>query len=271
MGVLFFMKVFLTALLGVGLIIVLFLGQSHWNQQLQASAKSKPNNQTAKLDEQNTDKNQELLKLASNWPESAVDQFKQSLHEDKPFTILFAGSPAMGSETKGTFPLVKEKLLKTFGQEHIHVELKTFNSTSTQLLYQKKQVEIAAVNADLIIFEPFILMNNGEVLIKDTLENTTKIIEAIQANKPETAFVLQPAYPLYQAKIYPRQVAELKKYAQDHELPYLDHWSSWPDSNTAELKDYFQPDLSTPNEKGDQVWSEYIVQFLTNNASESEE
>ncbi|MEH6955585.1 SGNH/GDSL hydrolase family protein [Neobacillus drentensis] len=265
------MKIFLTSLLGVGFLVVLYLGQSHWNQQLQASAKSKPDHQssTSTIDIKNT-ADQELLKLTNNWPASAVDQFKQSLQEDKPFTILFTGSPAIGSETEGSFPLIKEQLIKTFGEDHIHVELKTFDSTSTQLLYQKKQAEIVSVNADLIIFEPFILMNNGEVLIKDTLKNTTKIIEDIQANKPETSFILQPAYPLYQAKIYPRQVAELKKYAQDHELPYLDHWSSWPDSNKAELKDYFQPDLSTPNEKGNQVWSQYILQFLTNGASESE-
>ncbi|PEQ95231.1 hypothetical protein CN481_05100 [Bacillus sp. AFS006103] len=265
------MKIFLTSLLAVVFLVVLYLGQSHWNQQLQASAKNKPINQdsTSTLNDKITE-NQELLKLTSNWPESAVDQLKHSLQEDKPFTILFTGSPAIGSETDGSFPLIKEQLIKAFGEEHIHVELKTFDSTSTQLLNQKKQAEIAAVNADLIIFEPFILMNNGEVLIKDTLKNTTKIIEGIQANKPETSFILQPAYPLYQAKIYPRQVAELKKYAQDHELPYLDHWSSWPDSNKAELKDYFQPDLSTPNEKGNQVWSQYILQFLTNGTSGSE-
>ena len=265
------MKIFLTSLLAVVFLVVLYLGQSHWNQQLQASAKNKPINQdsTSTIDDTNAE-DQDLLKLTSNWPESAVDQLKHSLQEDKPFTILFTGSPAIGSETDGSFPIIKEQLIKAFGEEHIHVELKTFDSTSTQLLYQKKQEEIAAVNADLIIFEPFILMNNGEVLIKDTLKNTTKIIEGIQANKPETSFILQPAYPLYQAKIYPRQVAELKKYAQDHELPYLDHWSSWPDSNKAELRDYFQPDLSTPNEKGNQVWSQYILQFLTNGTSGSE-
>ena len=269
------MKIFLTGLLGVGFIVVLFLGQSHWNQQLQASAKGKPIIQasTNALDEQNADGNsneQELLKLTSNWPSGAIDQFKQALQKDKPFTILFAGSPAIGSETDGAFPLIKEHLLKTFGEDHLNVELKTFNTTSTQFLYQKKQEEIVAADADLVIFEPFILMNNGEVLIKNTLKNTTEIIDDIKKNNPDTAFILQPAYPVYKSKIYPRQVAELKKYAQDHELTYLDHWSSWPDSNSAGFKDYFQKDLITPNEKGNQVWSEYILQFLTNGASESE-
>ncbi|MGF6953411.1 lysophospholipase L1-like esterase [Neobacillus sp. B4I6] len=262
---------FLTALLAVGFLITLYLGQSHWNQERQASAKSKPVHQssTSNIDDQNTEE-QELLKLTSNWPASAVDQFKQSLKKDKPFTILFAGSPAIGSETDGSFPLIKEKLVKAFGERHINVELKTFNLTSTQLLYQRKQAEIAEVNADLIIFEPFIQKNNGEVLIKDTLQNTSEIIDDIQADKPETAFILQPSFPLYQAEIYPRQVAELKKYAQEKHLTYLNHWTAWPDPNTSAMKDYLQPDMSAPGEKGYQVWSEYILEFLTNRKSESQ-
>ncbi|MFP5108573.1 SGNH/GDSL hydrolase family protein [Neobacillus sp. C211] len=262
---------FLTALLAVGFLITLYLGQSHWDQERQATAKSKPFHQssTSKIDDQNPEE-QELLNLTSNWPANAVDQFKQSLKEDKPFTILFAGSPAIGSETAGSFPLIKEKLIKTFGEQHIKVELKTFNLTSTQFLYQKKQAEIAAVNADLIIFEPFIQKNNGEVLIKDTLQNTSEIIDDIQADKPETAFILQPSFPLYQAEIYPHQVAELKKYAQEKQLTYLDHWTAWPDSNTVAMKDYLQPDMSAPNVKGDQLWSEYILKFLTNSKNESE-
>ncbi|MBT2723997.1 hypothetical protein [Bacillus sp. ISL-46] len=265
------MQKFLTALLGIGFLIVLYLGQTHWNQEQQASAKSKPINQSSKtkVDNQNAEE-QELLKLTSNWPTNAVDQFKQSLKEDKPFTILFTGSPAIGSETDGSFPLIKEQLIKTLGEQHINVELKTFNSTSTQLLYNNKQEEIAAVNADLIIFEPFILMNNGEVLIKDTLQNTSKIIDDIQANKPDTAFILQPSFPLYKAEIYPRQVAELKKYAQEKQLTYLDHWTAWPDPNTVAMKDYLKPDMSAPSEKGNQVWSEYIIKLLTNSKSESE-
>lgn len=270
MGVLLVMKIFLTSLLGVGFIVVLYLGQSHWNQQLQASAKSKT---TTVIAEKNVDvqrNEQKLLKLTSNWPASAVDQFEQSLQEDKTFTILFAGSPAIGSETEGAFPLVKEELLKTFGEQHLHVELMTFTSNSTQLLEQKKQAELAAVHADLIILEPFILKNNGEVLIKDTLQNTTKIIADIQEKNPETTFILQPSFPLYQATIYPRQVAELQTYAQEEQLTYLDHWSSWPDSTTSALKDYLQPDMSAPNEQGNKVWSEYLLKFLMNRTSESE-
>ncbi|MBT2730147.1 hypothetical protein J7E63_25150 [Bacillus sp. ISL-75] len=265
------MQKFLTALLAVGFLITLYLGQSHWNQERQASAKNKPIKQssTTKIDDQNSEE-QKLLEFTSNWPTNAVEQFRQSLQADKPFTILFAGSPALGSETDGSFPLIKEQLLKTFGEQHIKVELKTFNSTSTQLLYYKKQTEIADVNADLIILEPFILMNNGEVLIKDTLENTSKIIDDIKKNKPETAFILQPSFPLYQAEIYPHQVEELKKYAQEKQLTYLDHWSSWPDPNTAEMKDYLLPDMSAPSEQGNHVWSEYILKFLTNSKSESE-
>ncbi|CAH2716761.1 hypothetical protein BACCIP111895_03949 [Neobacillus rhizosphaerae] len=271
------MKKLLTLLLGVAFIIVLYLGQSHWNQQLGASAKNKPHTtssqtSTATLDKQNDDERgneKQLLDYTSHWPAASVDRFKQTLKEKKPFTILFVGSPAIGSESDGTFPLVKEKLIETFGEKNIQVALKTYNSTSTQFIKGNKQEEIAAEHADLIVLEPFILLNNGLVLINDTLQHTTKIIDDIKASNPKTAFILQPSYPLYQAKIYPKQVLEFKNYAKKNQISYLDHWTAWPDSNKDSLKDYLLPDQSAPNEKGAQLWSEYILQFLISKSTSS--
>jgi hypothetical protein len=196
-----------------------------------------------------------------NWRAESVNRFKQSLKTGNPFKILFVGSPAMGSETDGTFLLVKQKLTETYG-EHIEVQLKTFDMTSTQFLYQKKQNEIVAEAADMIVFEPFILENNGEVLIEKTMTDLEVVMDAVKVAKPESTIILQPAYTLYNAKIYPRQVEELNKYAETHQIPYLDHWTAWPDPATEEMKDYLFKDQSAPSGKGAQVWSDYLIQFL---------
>jgi hypothetical protein len=211
----------------------------------------------------------DLLELTKNWPAVSVDKFKQTISENKVFKILFVGSTAIGSESEGTFPLVKDRMIETFGDKNIQIKIKTFNSTSAELINNHKQAEIAAEDADLIIFEPFILMNNGAVLMNDTLENTTKIMDDIKAKNPETAFILQPSYPLYKAKIYPKQVDELKKFAEENHITYLNHWSAWPDPNSKEFKDYILTDQSAPSEKGNEVWSESILQFLISK-SESE-
>ncbi|QCJ44772.1 SGNH/GDSL hydrolase family protein [Bacillus sp. S3] len=261
------MKNFLTIFLGLACAAVLFLGHSHWNERIKA-APEKTSSQTDKQQSgstqtvQNDASDEDVLAYTTNWPVSAVDRFKQTLTEKKPFKVLFVGSPAIGSDTSGTFPTVKEKLLETYGEKNIHVNLKTFKSTSTQFVNSNKQDEIAAEEADLIVFEPFILQNNGLVLIDETLRDLTTIMDDVKEKKPETTFIIQPSYPLYKAKIYPNQVAELKKFAEQHEIAYLDHWSAWPDTNADGLKEYLQPDQGAPSDKGNQVWSDYMIQFF---------
>jgi hypothetical protein len=250
----------LTFLLGILLILLIFFGQTHWNQQKRAFSSDTPSSAKKEAVKQNTSA-KALLKYTKNWPAESVNRFKQSLKTGTPFKILFVGSPAIGSETDGTFPLVKQKLMETYG-EHVEVQLKTYDMTSTQFIYDQKQDEIIAENADLIVFEPFILENNGEVLIDKTLTDLAVVIDTVKVAKTETTFILQPSYPLYNAKIYPRQVEELKKYAETHQIPYLDHWTAWPDPTTEEMKNYLTEDQSAPNEKGAQVWSEYLIQFF---------
>ncbi len=272
LGVIHIMKNFLTILLGIACITILYYGHSYWNQRISSASNTAPRTSDQQISEmaiQDDDRDNDLLALTKNWPASSVDRFKKTLNDKKAFKVLFVGSPAIGSENKGAFPFVKEKLLETFGEKNIQVAIKTFHSNSTELINKTEQDEISAEQADLIILEPFILLNNGVVLIDDTLKNTSKLMDDITAKNPETDFILQPSYPLYKAQIYPNQVAELKKYADEKHITYLDHWSAWPDSNTEEIKDYLLPDQSAPSEKGNQVWSEYITQFLISK-SESE-
>ena len=267
------MKKFLTILLGLACVTVLFYGHSHWKQRIASASKttapSTSVQQSSEVTTQNDDSDIDLLKLTRNWPSNSVDRFKKTLNEKSSFKLLFVGSPAFGSENKGAFPIVKEKLIDTFGKENIQVSIKTFNSTSTKFIKSNDQDEITTKNADLIVLEPFILMNNGEVLIEDSLKDINTIMEDIKSKNSETNFMLQPSYPLYNAKIYPTQVEELKKFAEKNQLTYMDHWSAWPDPNTKEINEYLLPDQSAPSEKGNQLWGEYITNFLISK-SESE-
>jgi lysophospholipase L1-like esterase len=272
LGVIYIMKNFLTILLGIACIAILYYGHSYWNQRIALASNTAPSTSNHTLSEitiKNEDRYIDLPELTKNWPASSVDKFEQTLNEKKAFKVLFVGSTSIGSENSGVFPLVKKRLIETFGEKNIQVEVMTFNSNSTQLVNNKEQEDIATEKADLIVLEPFILMNNGVVLINDTLVNTTKIMDDITAKNPETSFILQPSYPLYKAKIYPKQVEELKKFAIKNDITYLDHWSAWPDPNTEAIKDYLLPDQSAPSDKGYELWSESILQFLINK-SESE-
>ncbi|WP_251552255.1 SGNH/GDSL hydrolase family protein [Neobacillus muris] len=257
----------LTVLLGIIFIFVVIAGQAHWkNKAADASAGKAPSpveavsKSQAKAEADTT--LPDLLRYTANWPDDSVATFKQALEEKRPYKILFLGSEAMGTETTGAYSLVKQKLLDTFGENTVQVSLKTFKTTSAQFLSSQKQTEVADEKADMIIFEPFILNNNGNVTINNTKKDLEKIIDDIKAENPKTVFILQPSYPLYQAKIYPTQVADLKKYAEENNLPYLDHWTAWPDSNSDEMKPYLLPNQSAPSDKGNQVWSDYLIHYL---------
>ncbi|WP_286230082.1 SGNH/GDSL hydrolase family protein [Neobacillus mesonae] len=263
------MKNFFTLLLGIICIAVLFVGHSYWKKQIAVSANNKPaiaekQEKTGSESAQQPDENNELLTYTSNWPDSAVERLKTTLAEKKPFKILFVGSPAIGSDSEGVFPVVKEKLMDAFGDSHVEVDIKTYKSTTAKFVGADKQEEIASSGADLIVFEPFILTNNGLVLVDDTLKDFTTIMDDIQAKDPNASFILQPSYPLPGANIYPSQVEELKRFAEKHDITYMDHWTAWPDSTDPQLKEYLTADRDAPSEKGIKVWSDYIVNFLLN-------
>ena len=69
--------------------------------------------------------------------------------------------------------------------------------------------------------------------------------------------------------IYPTQVDALKKYAEQQQITYLDHWSAWPNSSDPKLMDYLTAKRDAPSQKGIKIWSNYIVKFLLGK-SESE-
>jgi hypothetical protein len=256
------MQKVLTLLLCIAFIAVLYVGQSHWNEKITGA--SAQNKSAVKVEQGETVAEEpiddKLQEFTGNWPKQASARFKEKLTAGVTFKILFVGSPAIGSEKDGVYPLVKQQLLETYGKEHIEVGLKTYNATSSFVMKEKKPAEIAAEQADLIVLEPFILKNNGLISIDDTFKDLKKLIADVQEANPETTFIIQPSYPVYKASIYPKQTDQLKDFAEENGFTYLDHWTSWPDYTTDEIKSYLTPE--GPSDKGAQVWSDYLSDYF---------
>ena len=251
------MKYFFTAVWAIICIGVLVYGQNYWNEQTAAVKAVKP----VPLEEPAADAvdYDKYIRLAENWPEAAKAQFKQRLEEQKPYKILFVGSTALEGDWE---TLVTKGLTSAYSKEHITSAVYTYDDTSRAFVNENWPQEIATEKADLILLEPFILNDNGVVGINDTLENLSKVIEEVKAVNPETTFILQPSYPLYQARVYPKQVEALRAYADENGLAYLDHWTAWPDPNSPEINNYLQD--NGPNEQGYQLWTDYIIDYLVN-------
>lgn len=248
------MKYLFTAIWGIVCIGVLAYGHFHWNQQTAVKAVNPVITQESSAPDHSI-----YLELAANWPDAAKQQFKTALEGEKPYKILFVGSTAMEWEKS-----VTQSLTENFGSERIITATHTYDLTTKDIITENKQVELAAEQAQLIVIEPFLFNDNGKLKIDGTLANLTKIMEDINAANPETTFILQPSYPIYNPKYYSTQVEVLKEYATANNLTYLDHWTAWPATDNPEIKNYLNDDQSAPNEQGYQVWAQFLTEYFVN-------
>lgn len=69
-------------------------------------------------------------------------------------------------------------------------------------------------------------------------------------------------WAVYEAGFYSVLVGALEKFAKDNEIPYLNHWTTWPDTSSPEIQEYLTTDPSAPNEKGHEVWAEYLANYF---------
>ncbi len=250
------MKYFLTAIWTLVCVGVLAYGHIHWNQQTAVQAvESELEPVVEKVS--NDVSNEKYIKLANKWPQAAKKQFKLALEEEKPFKILFVGSPAAEWENA-----VTQNLIEYYGSERIITAKQIYDVTTENFLSKNKQADLIAEKAQLVVIEPFLLIDNGVIAIDATLSNLTEMIKAVKAENPDTTFILQPSNPIYQPKIYATQIEALKGYAKENNLTYLDHWTAWPATDDPKIKDYLVE--NEPNDKGNQVWAQFLVEFFVN-------
>lgn len=251
------MKYVFTALWALVCVVVLFFGHLHWNEKTTVHAGVQEKTILPAVKGDTIDLSQ-LIAKTKNWPQTAQVQFQQAVKAKKHFKILFVGSTALDGWVKDA----KQQVEEAYGKDIIQITTHTYDVTTTEFVKKKDALEITAEKAPLVLFEPLLLNDNGNVEIDQSLANITKIIEDVKATNPDTTFILQPSYPLYDAKYYPLQVNALKDYAKKNNLVYLDHWQAWPNTNDVKLKDYLLPKNSGVNEKGNQLWGQFIVDYL---------
>lgn len=260
------MKILLSIASVIVCVIVLVIGQLHWNNKItDISASNAKVNETVSEDRQNNLNNRNdiepLLAYTKNWPKESVTTLKTKIREGKPFKIAFLGSNAAG-EGKDSWPeIVKSGLGETY-DEYISVSTFSYDLTSLDFVNTDKISEIIAEQPDLIVFEPFTLKDNGIVTIEDSLDNASTVLADVKKSLPHTVVVMQPAHPLYNAKFYPLQVDELKAYAEEQGVTYINHWEAWPDLKDEVLKEYIVEDSTQPTAKGHQVWADYLLKYF---------
>ena len=261
------MKTLITSLCVIICISFISISHFHWNNKTAPSSfvSAKDSIETeSKAEIKNNKKtniSENLLEKTKNWPKNAQISFQESIENNNIYKIAIVGSPAMGGK-HGWATNLKEELIQTYGESILQVQTFEYNKTSKGFIEEDHTEKIVNYDPDLILFEPFPLMDNGKVLVKDNHKNIEAFIEKLHKANKKVEIILQPAHPIYNATVYPTQIQDLKTFADENNITYLDHWSIWPDPNSEEIKDYLAEDQSEPSTKGHELWFNYLYQYF---------
>jgi hypothetical protein len=203
-----------------------------------------------------------LEELTSQWPEEAREDFLKASSEERPYKMAVIGSGALGSGDGGWSEQLKEALQETYDGQ-LDVAIFEYDMVSIDFLYSEESDEVLEYAPDLVLYEPFTLNDNsGRVASRDNHRSIELFLDELKQVNPEGVLILQPTQPLYGATYYPQQVESLKEFASESDISYLDHWVLWPDSSSEELLDYVTAERTEPNEKGHELWADYLIDYF---------
>ncbi|MRX73669.1 hypothetical protein GJU40_16120 [Bacillus lacus] len=256
-----------TLLLSIGSII---FGRMHWESKISAHVASPATVENKTETEENAaaeeaSESSPGLSAAytKNLPKEVQQKFAEAESTKEPLLFLIFGSDTgAGAETPWAAE-VKEHLEKAYTPELIRVETVLLaDKTSQQVVTEKLHAAGAEMNPDILLFEPFLLKDNGLVGIDNTLINIESLLADFKKNNSSISVFLQPSYPIPGARFYPLEVQQLSKFADEHGHYYLNHWENWPDQESEELYEYVQEDKKSLTETGHKAWADYLKEYF---------
>ncbi|KKB40921.1 SGNH/GDSL hydrolase family protein [Bacillus thermotolerans] len=258
------MKKFFLFLYVVAIIVFLIGANMYWQREVTYSS-APAEGLGAQQEGQNASNSQpDVAQAVKNWPKDAQQAYAEAREAGVPYKIMIAGSPSLGKETGGWSTVVKQKLEETLGKT-VTVEIQEFNGNSMEFMKSDVHNNILAAVPDLVLYESFLLKDNGVLDVNTHQQLLTQFNQELQKANEKAVLMVQPAHPIFGAQHYPNQKEAEKQFAQENSLRYIDHWEVWPGTNDQKLTGLITEDQSTPNEKGHELWAEYLVDELISN------
>jgi hypothetical protein len=253
------MKTFSLIILAIGCAAVLFYGNQYWEERTSPSA---PENQSANEEGTDTEATEtaDYETLIENWPEEAKASFRKALKEGTPYRLALVGSSALGEGENGWAEQVKDRLESTFDGK-LEVEIYAFDTTSIDFVNGEDAEEVLNSDPDLVLLEPFALSDNSNLVGSENNHESIQIFKRkLNEHNEEAVLILQPTHPIVGATYYPKQIEELQAFAEEQNIPYLDHWTAWPEEDA--LSAYLVESQETPNDEGHEVWAKYLLEYF---------
>lgn len=210
-------------------------------------------------------KETEKLAYTKNLPNDVANKIQKAYVEKKTLKFVIYGSSAIEEKEGSWSKMFKDALIDTYGEDLFDIEIISEGERhSLNVSDDKSYLKVADLKPDLVLFEPFVLKNNGFVLTKDGESVAQTIIAAIEKENKDAIVMVQPSYPIYGTNYYPQHMKSMKKSIESKGHLYFDHWKNWPELSDPELKGYVEKDNSGPNAKGNEVWASYLIdQFIS--------
>lgn len=209
----------------------------------------------------------EISDITANLPEELSSLIQTTYENAGEIEVIAFGSKSLvDSQNEGLTPwplLLEQELNERYGMELFSVETYSFgDETSLQVIENGTHIEVAERQADIVIVEPFIWNNNGEVDIIHSFQSLTIFSEAFRDAKEDVMLFVQPPQPIFGTYYYGLQVEELKEFSSNEGFYYVDHWVDWPSAEDEELLMYTNNDHHMPTQEGHQLWAESISKFF---------
>lgn len=196
--------------------------------------------------------------LIVNMDADVQQVFTDRNDQDETLKFLIAGSAALETGDPGYAERLQDSLEEAYG-DFIAVDIVSMEGTSESLA----NVDLST-GYDVVLLEPMTLMNNDRIAIEQEREHINEFNERLSDEVEDAVLVLHPSQPIYGAGYYLTQIAALKEFTQIYSYDYIDHWSSWPDTDNEVLKDHLAED-GLPNSKGAELWAEELEAYFIAN------
>jgi len=260
------MKIWINILAVIVFIAAISLGKVYWNNKVSEQSVSRPTKVEASSNASNAETT--WKEHAQNLPKSIKTKIQKAEQTKKPLKLVIVGS-APQEEVNATWSqLLKKEIEDTYGSSLIHADVREYkNMTTLQFIKSDAYKEVAKANPDVLLFEPFLLNDNGVVGIENTLDNVNIILTYLERQNEQLITILQPSAPVYKANNYPFDAKALEEFAKENGYEYINHWKAWPDYQSEKISAYLTQAPGQPNDKGEQLWAQYLEHYFTNSTS----
>jgi hypothetical protein len=210
-------NVLLAVLLAISCTSFIVAGHLYWQKKIDNTVRQAMTEAAESSKEQaDREKETKLMAYAKKLPEEVQAKIKRAIETNRPLRLVIAGSEAVPASKDGWPGLLKQQLDAAYGSKVFQVIVKEYKGMTTkQAIDENIAQQLIKEKPDILLWEPFLLNNNGVIDINDTFKHIDTMIKTITAALPDATVMLQPPNPIYNATHYPEQVKQFQAFAKE--------------------------------------------------------